>query len=252
MPYPSADAAVKALDSGEYKTSPYYKTLMGSWGFHFSPNPESRPKAFYETDFDVSGWSDIDVPCNWQIWGYRNKKNWDIPIYSNKLYPFKKNPPFVMGEPPKNWPMYRHRNPVGSYVRDFTVPKTFSGRKTTLHFSGAGSAYYVWVNGKFVGIVNLRLLDEKPATYKAVVVKLGQGMLGIQGEVSSNQYLWYRGGDTIGVYDLNWNKMKDLPVRLKNFAAVSGENILQVWVREKDPVWMDVQFFVKDTPLIIK
>ncbi|MBT7170551.1 MAG: beta-galactosidase, partial [Phycisphaerales bacterium] len=151
MPYPNAATAVKSLDSGEYKTSPYYQTLTGKWKFNFSPDPASRPKEFYKAGYDVSAWTDIDIPCNWQVWGYHNKKNWDIPIYCNHPYSFKKNPPFVTGEPPKDWPMFKHRNPVGSHVREFTVPESWDGRKITLHFSGAGSAYYVWVNGKEVG-----------------------------------------------------------------------------------------------------
>ena len=40
-------------------------------------------------------------------------------------------------------------NPVGSYIREFTVPENFNN--TFICFSGVDSAFALWVNGKYVG-----------------------------------------------------------------------------------------------------
>ena len=44
-----------------------------------------------------SAWAAIRVPGNWQLQGF------DVPLYSNIPYPFKRDPPRVMGEPPKEF-----------------------------------------------------------------------------------------------------------------------------------------------------
>jgi hypothetical protein len=36
-------------------------------------------------------------------------------------YPFKADPPRVMGEPPQDHTNFKDRNPVGSYRRNFTI-----------------------------------------------------------------------------------------------------------------------------------
>jgi len=56
-----------------------------------------------------------------------------------------------MGTPPADWPAYNHRNPVGSYRREFAIPKDCTGRQVFIHFDGVSSAFYLWVNGKKVG-----------------------------------------------------------------------------------------------------
>ena len=120
-------------------------SLDGKWAFHWSKDPDSRPVSFYENDYDVTGWDKINVPGNWQMQGY------GMPIYTNIPYPFKRNEPYVTGEPPKDWFAYDHRNPVGSYVTSFDVTKEMMAQNLILHFGGVKSAMYVWVNGKKVG-----------------------------------------------------------------------------------------------------
>ena len=48
------------------------------------------------------------------------------------------NPPYV----PTDY------NPVGAYIREFTVPAGWEGMDIFLDFEGVESAYYVWVNGE--------------------------------------------------------------------------------------------------------
>ncbi len=120
-------------------------SLNGMWKFHWAPDPSKRPVDFYKNDYDVESWAQIVVPGNWQIQGY------DKPIYTNWTYPFKKDPPRVTSEPPRNYYSYENRNPVGSYITTFQVTPAQKGKRFYLHFEGVESAMYVWVNGKQVG-----------------------------------------------------------------------------------------------------
>jgi len=141
--YPFADRS-QALQ-GDATKSAYHQSLNGEWKFHWSADPARRPADFFQNSFDVSGWNTISVPSNWQLQGH------GVPLYSNINYPFQKDPPQVMGEPPQEFTNYSHRNPVGSYRRDFRLPKRWDGRNVFLQFNGVDSAFYVWVNGQKVG-----------------------------------------------------------------------------------------------------
>ena len=118
--------------------SPFTSSLNGTWKFNYVDRPADRPADFYRTDYDVSGWDDLDVPSSWEVQGY------GIPIYTNVKYPFRPvdpNPPHIPHD----------NNPVGSYKRTFTVPADWDGREVFVHFGGVSSAYYLWVNGIPVG-----------------------------------------------------------------------------------------------------
>lgn len=120
-------------------------SLNGDWKFKFSMTPDGRPADFFKPSYSVSGWDTVKVPSNWQLYGYGTA------IYTNVPYPFKPNPPKVMGEPPRNWPAYKERNSVGSYRRDFNLPASWKGEQVMIRFDGVESAFYVWVNGRKVG-----------------------------------------------------------------------------------------------------
>ncbi len=120
-------------------------SLDGKWSFHWSKNPDERPKDFYKMDYDTSSWDKINVPGNWQMQGYGK------PIYTNISYPFKRDEPRVMGEPDKSWFAYENRNPVGSYVTNINVTNEMLSKNLILHFGGVKSAMYIWVNGQKVG-----------------------------------------------------------------------------------------------------
>ena len=133
-PYPSASEALK----GDFKASPWYESLNGKWKFHYSSKPVDRPKDFYLTNYDTSAWDEINVPGNWEMQGY------GTPIYVNTGFGFlNRNPPFTSHDD----------NPVGSYKRSFEIPSSWQGRKIFLHFGGATSGMYVWINGKKIGYV---------------------------------------------------------------------------------------------------
>lgn len=144
MPYGDLKQAL----AGVRHDSSFSRSLNGNWKFHWVPRPEERPVDFYKLDFDVSGWKEIPVPSNWQIQGY------GTPIYTNFTYPFKPAWPSVMAEPPKDYTAYEERNPVGSYRREFEVPKDWDGRRIMVSFDGVDASAFYWVNGEKVGYSN--------------------------------------------------------------------------------------------------
>jgi len=120
---------------GVKTNSPNYLSLDGIWKFHLVKSPDQRPYWFFKDDYDTRDWDNIEVPSNWEMKGY------DVPIYVNISYPFKKNPPFIPHE----------YNPVGSYKRDFKIPSVWRNKEVFLQFGAVASAFYVWVNEQLVG-----------------------------------------------------------------------------------------------------
>ncbi|MFV0623477.1 glycoside hydrolase family 2 TIM barrel-domain containing protein [Sphingomonas sp. ac-8] len=131
FPFESRERAL----SSDPARSTRYQSLNGLWKFAFSPGADQVPTGFEDPGFDVSQWRSIKVPSDWQAEGYGQA------VYNNWKYPF-----------PANRPLIPHAtNPVGSYRRDFDVPRDWDGKDLILHIGAAGSAYYVWVNGRKVG-----------------------------------------------------------------------------------------------------
>ncbi len=121
-------------------------SLNGEWKFRWTPVPDERIFDFYRTEFDDSGWEDFLVPSNWENRGY------GTPIYVSAGYPFRIDPPRVMGTPKEDYTTYKERNPVGQYRRTFTLPAHWEGDgEVLLRFDGVMSAFYVWINGEKVG-----------------------------------------------------------------------------------------------------
>ncbi len=110
-------------------------SLDGTWKFLYSKNNDVCPKDFHQPGYNTRKWKNIQVPGSWELQGF------DAPIYTDTRYPFPPNPPYV----PTDY------NPVGAYVRDFTVPNDWNGMDIFLDFEGVESAYYVWVNGELAG-----------------------------------------------------------------------------------------------------
>jgi len=133
MPFASIEQALL----NDRTRSPFYKTLSGTWKFHWVRRPADRPAGFQEPGYDVSSWGDIAVPANWELQGY------GVPIYVNQPYGWTRSP-----EPPR---VDHEWNPVGSYRRTFTVPEAWRGRRVLIHFGAVKSAFYIWVNGRKVG-----------------------------------------------------------------------------------------------------
>ncbi|ANS75859.1 beta-galactosidase [Paenibacillus yonginensis] len=114
-------------------------SLNGTWKFNYAVNAASRPELFYRSDFSTEGWSDIQVPGHIQLQGFGS------PQYVNTMYPWDG----LDGVRPPQIP--QEQNPVGSYVRTFELPDGFKRQPVYISFQGVESAFYVWLNGQFVG-----------------------------------------------------------------------------------------------------
>ena len=143
-----ADAAA------DMSASPWYLSLDGKWKFLWVKQPSLAKSEYCATDYNDAAWTDIDVPSSWQVWGVRNKKSWDKPLYCNVAYPFSFSETTfsVMADRP-GWFSYNSSmpNPVGTYRRSFMLPPSWAGRDVYVRFNGVGHGYYLWVNGQRVG-----------------------------------------------------------------------------------------------------
>lgn len=227
FPYADKSSALMA----DANLSPYYLTLNGTWKFNWVYTPEERPVDFYKTDFDVSGWDNIDVPSNWELKGY------GTPIYTNIKYPHEKNPPYIN---------HKH-NPVGSYKRTFELPATWKGREVYLHFAAGTSAMYIWVNGEKVGYSQV---TKSPAEFNITkYLKAGTNSLAIEvyrwsdGSYLEDQDFWRLSGfdreiclystaqqriqdlfAKAGLDETYTNGLFDLTVDIKNSAKKTAKN----------------------------
>ena len=109
-------------------------SLNGDWNFAFYEKPADVPETVGSQEY-APEWKTIDVPSSWEMRGF------GTPIYTNSVYPFPQNPPFID----------ESDNPVGVYQRNFDLPEGVDGMQMVLHFGGVSSAYRVWVNGKEIG-----------------------------------------------------------------------------------------------------
>lgn len=132
IPYENRDKAKK----GERTASGRRFDLCGQWKFRLFSNYSEKSLTFQNPDFDASDWDSIPVPSSWQCLGY------DYPIYANVQYPWEKiqepDPPYAPTE----------YNPVGCYIKKFTLPDGFAMGRVIVCFEGVESAYYLYINGQ--------------------------------------------------------------------------------------------------------
>jgi beta-galactosidase len=151
MPYANLNEALVA----RRHASTFCRSLNGMWKFNWVAWPQMRPVDFYKPEFNVSSWKEIPVPSNWQVLGY------GTPYYRNLGYTIRRDFPYVMSMPAKNYTAYEERNPVGSYRRDFDMPADWKGRQIFLTFDGVDAGFFLWINGVKVGYsVNSRNAAE--------------------------------------------------------------------------------------------
>ena len=141
------------------ENSKYWMSLDGTWDFNWAPDPNSRPKNFYETSYNTAKWDEVSVPINWNIAGLQKdgSQKYGTPIYVNQPVIFKHAVKVddwrggVMNTPAETWTTFKHRNEVGSFRRTFDVPENWDGREVYISFDGVDSFFYMWINGKYVG-----------------------------------------------------------------------------------------------------
>ncbi|MGM8361644.1 glycoside hydrolase family 2 TIM barrel-domain containing protein [Flavobacterium sp. ARAG 55.4] len=170
------------------EASAYYQSLNGDWKFNIVKKPADRPLDFYKANLDDKSWKNIPVPSNWEMEGY------DIPIYTNIVYPFPKNPPFVDNT----------YNPVGSYRKTFTVPENWSGKEVLLHFNSISGYARIFLNGKEVGMTKA---SKTAAEFDVTsFLQKGENLLAVQvfrwhdGSYLEDQDFWRLSGIERDVY----------------------------------------------------
>lgn len=115
------------------------------WRFVMLRSPAALTNELAATRWSPDLGRSIRVPGPWNLQGF------GLPHYTNVLYPFPDDPPFV---PEKD-------NPTGLYVRNISIPKSWTKRTTILRLGGADSVHYVFVNGQAVGMgKDTRLTSE--------------------------------------------------------------------------------------------
>ncbi len=226
MLFDQADKVIK----DDYSQSPFHQSLNGEWKFSYVDKEANRNKDFYKTDLDDSKWNNIKVPSNWEMQGY------GIPIYTNIVYPFPKNPPFVGQD-----------DPVGTYRRHFNISKTWDGKEVILQFGSITGAAFVTVNGHQVGVSKA---SKTPAEFDITpYVKTGDNLLAVQvfrwhdGSYLEDQDFWRLSGlerdvfvyamPKYSIWDFNVeasldksykNGILDLSVNLRKFKDAKFQN----------------------------
>jgi beta-galactosidase len=255
-------AAAQAGDVSVART----QSLAGDWRFHWVRKPADRPESFFAVDFNDSGWDTIPVPSNVELHGY------GTPIYINYGYPWsRKTPPHV-----PEW-----NNPVSSYRRSFEVSPSWNGDEVLLRFEGVSSAFYVWINGRYVGYSTGSRTDAEFRITEHL--RPGKNQIAVQvyrysaGAYLEDQDFWRLSGIFRDVYLLAarkqhiWNietrtrfgdssleKAKlEIDVTLRNFARVAAKaqvfaslydpsgNLLQILVGPSDELAPDSQASVQ-------
>jgi beta-galactosidase len=116
------------------ETPPGRLSLDGKWDFQLCIDPNAAAE-FLKSIPPGHPWQTINVPGNLQTQGH------DQPHYTNVQMPFDNQPPAVP-----------RKNPAGIFRREFTLPATWKNQRIILHFGGANSVLYVFLNGEFIGM----------------------------------------------------------------------------------------------------
>ncbi|MEY8354871.1 glycoside hydrolase family 2 TIM barrel-domain containing protein [Lachnospiraceae bacterium 54-53] len=121
------------------KTMGLRQSLNGTWKFSYAEKASLRKEHFYENDYDTDGFDTIEVPGHIELQGYGRCQ------YINTMYPWDGisdiRPPHTDKE----------NDPVGSYCREFKLESPLKGKRLFLSFQGVETAFYVWLNGTFIG-----------------------------------------------------------------------------------------------------
>ncbi|WP_423746890.1 glycoside hydrolase family 2 TIM barrel-domain containing protein (plasmid) [Haladaptatus sp. SPP-AMP-3] len=137
-----SDERFAALED-RFAGSEYFELLNGEWQFAFYESPDKRP-----TDHDGTNWNSITVPRPWQTEGYGQY------TYANWQETWVHYDPPLDGDlvPDDDGTVdIPETNPTATYRRTFRVPEGWNGRETFLHFAGVKQAYFVWIDGQYVG-----------------------------------------------------------------------------------------------------
>ncbi|MBS6955124.1 MAG: beta-galactosidase [Enterocloster asparagiformis] len=128
-----------------------FQSLNGTWRFRWSRSAATCPAGFFREDFDASGFDSIQVPGHMELAGY------DRIHYINTMYPWEghlyRRPAWSLPDagPREGQFSEAEYNPVGSYIREFELEQGLRGKRVCISFAGVEQAFYLWLNGQFVG-----------------------------------------------------------------------------------------------------
>ena len=193
-----------------YRDSQKRICLNGKWKFKYVEAPELSPEGFEQPE--VCGeWDTIDVPSVWQLRGY------DKMHYTDVLYPFPVNPPYVPDE-----------NPTGIYKKTVVLEEQWLQKDTILKFHGVDSAFDVWVNGTHVGFSKVSRL---PSEFEITdFVKCGENDITVRvykwsdGTYLEDQDMWWLSGIYRDVELINEEKNAVLDLRVNGTLDDSYKN----------------------------
>lgn len=192
--------------------------LNGKWNFRLFKNTDDaflyRDSGWREEKFELKT---VVVPGSWQL-----QFAGDTAIFTNGGYVF----PLSQIDTPCD-------NPTGYYAKEFALKSSWSNRRIILNFAGVDSAFYVWVNGKFVGFskdsrlptdfditptVQFNKADNTSTTGRGAVVNTLQVLVCrmSDGLIFENQDMWNLSGIfrdvmivsyplPLHIYDFSWN-----------------------------------------------
>lgn len=177
--YPDVSSALSGQPSS------CYRSLNGQWKFHFASRPANTIPGFQDPSYNDAYWDEITVPLQWQLAGY------GVPHYMSDggVKGMKK------GRRPRIDPNY---NEVGSYRKSFTLPHTWQNQTVLIHFAGVKTAFYLWLNGEYVGYSQD---SQLPAEFNITpYLHPGENLLAVQvyrysdGAYLEDQDMWYMSG----------------------------------------------------------
>ncbi|MCP3739554.1 glycoside hydrolase family 2 TIM barrel-domain containing protein [Rossellomorea sp. BNER] len=181
------------------ESSDGYLLLDGPWKFLFLEAPEFSPQQFATKEFDISNLDTIEVPSCWQLKGYGKMH------YTDVLYPFAINPPFVPQE-----------NPTGIYFKDLTLKELEEDEKMILKFNGVDSAFDLYVNGQHVGFSKVSRMPSEFDLTKYVLN--GNNRLTVRvyqfsdGTYLEDQDMWWFSGifRSVELFRINHHTLEDV------------------------------------------
>ncbi|MFC4798383.1 glycoside hydrolase family 2 TIM barrel-domain containing protein [Neobacillus sp. GCM10023253] len=185
-----------------------YRLLDGVWKFLYVEAPELSPKGFETEEFAIEKLEDIEVPSSWQMKGYGHMH------YTDVLYPFAINPPFVPQE-----------NPTGIYFRELVIDELSDEEVLIIKFNGVDSAFDLYVNGQHAGFSKAsRLPSEFDITN---FVKKGSNRITVRvyqfsdGTYLEDQDMWWLSGifRSVELFTINKDTLQDVFVE-----TLPGEN----------------------------
>ncbi|MDF7669105.1 glycoside hydrolase family 2 TIM barrel-domain containing protein [Lactobacillus sp. ESL0703] len=115
------------------------QSLDGSWKVNVANNLHTHPKYFYQNDFDDSTFAFVKVPGQLELQGFNKPK------YVNTQYPWDGHEQLFPPQIPT------HFNPVAAYIKYFDLNSALIDKEVHISFAGVQTAFYVWVNGHFIG-----------------------------------------------------------------------------------------------------